>query len=159
MHNEALPFYAQRGLEVKNILAETVRSSVVARGTLLTGSTIALNEIEHRTSKARRPQTNGFVERHNRTVELNEFFRKAFREKLYESAEVLHRDLDERLSSYNRECPHQGYRNAGRRPMLTKHALKKSFANLGWDRKVALRGVGAGLLASVPCLVAVKLWC
>ena len=57
----------------------------------------------------RRPQTNGFVERFNRTV-LNEFFRKAFREKLYESVEALQRDLDEWLSYYNGERPHQGYR-------------------------------------------------
>ena len=63
------------------------------------------------------PQTtNGFVERFNRTV-LDEFFRKAFREKLYESVEVLQRDLDEWLVYYNRKRPHQGYRNMGRRPI------------------------------------------
>ena len=64
----------------------------------------------------RRPQTNGFVERFNRTV-LDEFFRKAFREKLYESVDHLQRDLDEWLIYYNRERPHQGYRNMGRRPI------------------------------------------
>jgi transposase InsO family protein len=56
------------------------------------------------------------VERFDRTV-LDEFFRKAFREELYESVEVLQRDLDEWLIYYNRERPHQGYRNMGRRPI------------------------------------------
>jgi transposase InsO family protein len=44
------------------------------------------------------------VERFDRTV-LDEFFRKAFREELYESVEVLQRDLDEWLIYYNRERP------------------------------------------------------
>ena len=39
------------------------------------------------------------------------------RKKLYESVEVLQRDLDEWLYYYNRERPHQGYRNMGRRPI------------------------------------------
>jgi transposase InsO family protein len=34
---------------------------------------LALNDIEHRKTKARRPRTNGLVERFNRTV-LDEFF-------------------------------------------------------------------------------------
>ncbi len=52
----------------------------------------------------RRPQTNGSVERFNRTV-LDEFFRKAFREKLYKSVEVLQRDLDEWLFYYTESVP------------------------------------------------------
>ncbi len=48
---------------------------------------------------------------------MDEFFRKAFRVKLYESVEVLQRDLDEWLFYYNRERSHQGYRNMGRRPI------------------------------------------
>ena len=65
-----------------------------------------------------RPQTNGFVERFNRTL-LDEFFRKAFREKLYDSVEALQKDLDRYLKFYNTERPHQGYRNLGRRPIDT----------------------------------------
>jgi transposase InsO family protein len=48
---------------------------------------------------------------------LGESFRKAFREKLYESVEALQRDLDEWLSYYNRERLHQGYRHMGSRPI------------------------------------------
>jgi len=68
------------------------------------------------------PQTNGFVERFNRTV-LDEFFRTAFRTTLYESVEALQADLDAWLRSYNTERPHHGYRNLGRRPMRCPMSL------------------------------------
>lgn len=53
---------------------------------------LALNDIEHRTTKAKSLQANGFVERFNRTV-LDEFFCIAFRENFYESVESLQIDL------------------------------------------------------------------
>ena len=58
------------------------------------------------------------MERFNRTV-LDEFFRTAFRKKLYESVDVLQKDLDAWLHEYNYNRPHRGYRNHGRRPMET----------------------------------------
>ena len=66
--------------------------------------------------KVRQPQTNGFVERFNRTV-LEKFFRVGFRQKFYESVEALQADLDDWLRWYNNERPHRGYRNMGRTPM------------------------------------------
>src|SRR5919112_1661679 len=115
LRNEALSFYSERGLKIENVLTDN--------GKEFCGSEshpyqiyLALSEIGHRTTKVRRPQTNGFVERFNRTA-LDEFFREAFRKKLYESVEALQRDLDEWLYYYNRERPHQGYRNMGRRPI------------------------------------------
>lgn len=88
---------------------------------------LALNDIEHRKTKVRRPQTNGFVERFNRTV-LEEFFRVAFRQKFYESVEVLQADLDDWLRWYNNERPHRGYRNMGRTPM---ESIRQYLAQLG----------------------------
>lgn len=79
---------------------------------------LALNDIEHRKTKVRRPQTNGFVERFNKTA-LDEFFRRAFRKKLYESVEALQADFDQWLVHYNTERPHRGYRNMGKRPIET----------------------------------------
>jgi transposase InsO family protein len=79
---------------------------------------LELNDIEHHRTKVRRPQTNGFVERFNRTV-LDEFFRSAFRTKFYESVEGLQDDLDAWLKFYNTERSHQRYRNMGRRPIDT----------------------------------------
>ena len=115
MHNEALVFYSEKGLKVKSVLTDNGKEFCGGEGHPY-GLYLELNDIEHRTTKVRRPQTNGFVERFNRTV-LDEFFRKAFREKLYESVELLQRDLDEWLFYYNQERPHQGYRNMGRRPI------------------------------------------
>ena len=61
---------------------------------------------------------NGFVERFNGTV-LEEFFRPALRERFYEAVDTLQADLDAWLVHYNRERPHLGYRNQGRRPWET----------------------------------------
>lgn len=79
---------------------------------------LALNDIEHRKTKVRRPKTNGFVERFQRTV-LDEFFRIKLRQTLYESLEALQTDLDLWLDFYDRQRPHLGYRNQGRCPYET----------------------------------------
>ena len=79
---------------------------------------LELNDIEHRRTKVRSPQTNGFVERFNRTV-LEGFFRVKFRERFYGSVEALQEDLDAWLAFYNRERPHLGYWNQGRTPYET----------------------------------------
>lgn len=65
-------------------------------------------DIEHRRTKVRSPQTNGFVERFPRTAK-EECFEITLRKKLYASLEELQRDLDAWLVYYNTERPHQGY--------------------------------------------------
>ncbi len=117
LHNDVLPFYRQHGIKVSSLLTDNGRE--------FCGSDshpyeiyLELNDIEHRRTKVRRPQTNGFVERFNRTV-LDEFFRTAFRTKFYETVEALQKDLDLWLVHYNTQRPHQGYRNQGRRPIDT----------------------------------------
>lgn len=117
VHNEVLPFYEEHGVQVQAILTDNGREycGTEAHPYELY---LELNDIEHRRTKARRPQTNGFVERFNRTV-LDEFYRIAFRQKLYESVESLQKDLDKWLHEYNYERPHLGYRNQGRRPWDT----------------------------------------
>ena len=91
---------------------------------------LELNYIKHQRTWVRRPQTNGFVERFNRTV-LEEFFRVRFRERFDDSVEALQKDLDQWLRFYNRERPHLGYRNQGRTPYETvlqyaKKTVKKA---------------------------------
>lgn len=117
VHNDVLPFYKEHGIEVKAILTDNGREycGTEAHPYELY---LALNDIEHRRTQVRRPQTNGFVERFHRTV-LDEFFRIVFRKKLYESVEALQEDLDSWLHEYNYERPHLGYRNQGRRPWET----------------------------------------
>jgi transposase InsO family protein len=117
VHNDVLPFYKDKGLQVEAILTDNGRE-FCGKDDHPYELYLELNDIEHRKTQVRRPQTNGFVERFNRTV-LDEFFRIAFRQKLYESVEVLQVDLDAWLVHYNTERPHQGYRNRGRRPIET----------------------------------------
>jgi transposase InsO family protein len=117
LHNEVLPFYRDLGLEVGAVLTDNGREF---------GGTerhpyelyLALNDIEHRKTRVRSPRTNGFVERFHGTV-LEEFFRPAMHARLYESVAALQADLDAWLLHYNRERPHLGYRNQGRRPWDT----------------------------------------
>jgi transposase InsO family protein len=117
LHNDALPFYQERELPVGAVLTDNGRE-FCGTETHPYELYLALNDIEHRRTRVARPQTNGFVERFNRTI-LDEFFRVAFRTKLYESVETLQADLDTWLVHYNTERTHQGYRNMGRRPIET----------------------------------------
>jgi transposase InsO family protein len=75
LHNEVLPFYRNLGLPVRAVLTDNGREFC---GTERHPYELylALNEIEHRTTRVGSPKTNGFVERFNGTV-LQEFFRPA----------------------------------------------------------------------------------
>jgi hypothetical protein len=57
-------------------------------------------------------------ERFHRTV-LEEFYRVAFRKKVYPSIVALQGDLDEWLTAYNETRPHQGPWCYGKTPMQT----------------------------------------
>jgi transposase InsO family protein len=114
LHNDVLPFYRQRGLPVAAVLTDNGREFCGTAYELY----LELNDIRHKRTQVAHPQTNGFVERFNRTV-LDEFFRLAFRRTFYESVEALQTDLDAWLIYYNTKRPHQGYRNLGRRPIET----------------------------------------
>jgi hypothetical protein len=50
---------------------------------------------------------------------LNEFYRIAFRRKIYRSIDELQADLDARIAGYNQERPHQGRWCFGKKPMQT----------------------------------------
>jgi integrase-like protein len=61
---------------------------------------------------------NGICERFHRTV-LDEFYRVAFRKKIYRTIEELQVDLDAWLADYNEQRPHQGRWCFGKTPMQT----------------------------------------
>lgn len=117
LHNEVLPQYQEWGMTVKAVITDN-GGEYCGKETHPYELYLSFNDIEHRRTKVNRPRTNGFVERFNKTA-LNEFFRKAFREKFYESVETLQADFDIWLKHYNTERPHQGYRNMGKRPIDT----------------------------------------
>ncbi|GIV81334.1 MAG: IS481 family transposase [Anaerolineae bacterium] len=124
LHNDVLPFYRERALPITAVLTDNGRE-FCGTDSHPYEVYLALNDIEHRRTRVRRPQTNGFVERFHRTV-LDEFFRSAFRTTFYETVEALQRDLDAWLVHYNTERPHHGYRNLGKRPIETVNAYLES---------------------------------
>lgn len=78
----------------------------------------AVQQVEHRTTRVGSPESNGMVERFNRTLK-EEFFSVAYRKRLYESVEALQADLDSFLSFYNERRAHHGYRTFGRTLLQT----------------------------------------
>jgi transposase InsO family protein len=118
LYDRVLPFYREQQLMVEAVLTDNGTEYKGRPMIHMYEIFLEFNDIEHRRTKVGNPRTNGFVERFNRTL-LDEFFRTAFRKKLYESVESLQADLDTWLHSYNYERPHRGYRNMGRRPYET----------------------------------------
>jgi len=118
LNDRVLPFFEEHDMSLIRILTD--------RGTEYCGRAethdyqlfLAVNEIEHTKTKAHSPKTNGICERFHGTV-LNEFYKIAFRKKLYSTIEELQHDLDHWLFEYNNERTHQGKMCCGRTPMQT----------------------------------------
>ena len=118
LNDRVLPFFSSMEMGLIRILTD--------RGTEYCGRVeahdfelyLGINDIEHTKTKARHPQTNGICERFHKTI-LNEFYRVAFRRKLYQSLEELQTDLDDWIAHYNTERTHQGKMCCGRTPMQT----------------------------------------
>ena len=79
---------------------------------------ITIEGIEHTTTKVRSPQTNGICKRFHKTI-LNEFYRVAFRTKVYRSLAELQADVDTWIEDFNERRPHQGRWCFGKTPMQT----------------------------------------
>src|SRR5271166_94663 len=118
VNDRVVPFYDAREVRLCRVLTD--------RGTEYCGNPerheyelyLALEDIDHSRTKTKSPQTNGIVERFHKTV-LDEFYRVAFRKKIYGSIAELQGDLDSWVQSYNEERPHQGRWCFGKTPMQT----------------------------------------
>jgi transposase InsO family protein len=118
LNDRVVPFYDSHDVKLLRVLTD--------RGTEYCGNPerheyelyLAVEDIDHSRTKTKSPQTNGIVERFHRTV-LNEFYRIAFRRKIYRSIEELQVDLDSWIAGYNQERPHQGRWCFGKTPMQT----------------------------------------
>ena len=73
------------------------------------------NRIRHTKIKPRTPQSNGIVERFNRTL-LEEFYQITMIKKVYSSLTDLQDDLDKFIYYYNFKRTNQGYRLKGKTP-------------------------------------------
>jgi transposase InsO family protein len=118
LNDRVIPFFEEHGIRVDRVLTD--------RGTEFCGSHdrheyelyLAIEDIDHTRTKVKSPQTNGICERFHKTL-LDEFYRVAFRKKLYETVEMLQADLDAWVTTYNEVRTHQGRWCFGKTPMQT----------------------------------------
>jgi transposase InsO family protein len=118
LNDRVVPFFDEHGLSLSRVLTD--------RGTEYCGNHerheyelyLAVEDIDHTRTTVKSPQTNGICERLNKTI-LDEFYRVAFRKKIYSSLEGLQADLDIWMKEYNEVRPHQGRWCYGKTPMQT----------------------------------------
>ncbi len=118
LNDQVVPFFEEHDVPVLRMLTD--------RGTEYCGSRehheyqlyLAVENIDHSKTRAKRPQSNGICERFHKTM-LQEFYQIAFRKKLYRSIEELQFDLDQWMTGYNNERPHSGRYCYGKTPMET----------------------------------------
>jgi len=133
LNDRVIPFYENADVPLQRILTD--------RGTEYCGTHdrheyelyLAVENIDHTRTKAKSPQTNGIVERFHKTM-LDEFYRIAFRKKIYATIGELQADLDIWMDEYNQVRTHQGRYCFGKTPMqtfidATSIAREKSFLN------------------------------
>jgi transposase InsO family protein len=120
LNDRVLPFFEEHGIALCRVLTD--------RGTEYCGNPehhdyelyLAVEDIDHTRTKTKSPQTNGICERFHRTV-LDEFYRVAFRKKIYRTIDELQRDLDAWVKEYNEARPHQGRWCYGKTP---RHSVR-----------------------------------
>jgi transposase InsO family protein len=115
LNEKVLPFFEEHECPIVTILTDNGREYCGRMDGHPFELFLQLEGIEHRTTKVRRPQSNGIVERLHKTL-LDEHFRIQGRIKFYESLEEMQTDLDLYLHSYNYERVHQGRNMNGRTP-------------------------------------------
>jgi transposase InsO family protein len=118
LNDRVLPFFEAQEILLNRVLTD--------RGTEYCGAPerheyeryLAVENIDHTRTKTRHPQTNGICERFHKTM-VNEFYRVAFRKKIYRTLEELQADLDGWMADYNHQRPHQGRWCYGKTSMQT----------------------------------------
>lgn len=118
LNDRVMPFFEEHEIPLCRVLTD--------RGTEYCGNPehheyelyLAVENVDHTRTKVKRPQTNGICERFHKTI-LNEFYRVAFRRKVYRTLEELQTDLDAWLREYNEQRPHSGRWCYGKTPQQT----------------------------------------
>lgn len=135
LNNDVLPFFEAHSVAVETVLSDNGREFCGRPDQHPYELFLQLEGIEHRTTKVRRPQSNGFIERLHRTL-LDEHFRIQGRTKWYESLDEMQEDLDKYLAHYNAERPHQGRNMNGKTPYdIFKSGIKKTTTKKAQNKK------------------------
>lgn len=134
LNDRVLPFFDEHDIPILRVLTD--------RGTDFCGSLdkhpyelyLQLNEIEHTKTKVKSPQTNGICERFHQTV-LNEFYRVAFRKKLYGDLETLQTDLDQYMDEYTMNVPIRGNDVKVERLWKRLSKVSNSITKKTWNKR------------------------
>ena len=118
LNDRVVPFFDAQEVKLSRVLTD--------RGTEYCGAPerheyelhLAVEDIDHSRTKTESPQTNGIVERLHETV-LDEFYRVAFRKRVYASITELQANLDAWMRTYDETREHQGRWCFGKTPMAT----------------------------------------
>lgn len=116
MNNDVLPTFEAHEARIETVLSDNGREFCGRPDRHPYELFLQLEEIEHRTTRVKRPQSNGIVERFHRTL-LDEHFRVEGRRTWFETVEEMQTALDAYLDGYNQRRPHQGRGMKGRTPV------------------------------------------
>lgn len=116
LNEDVLPFFDQHNATIDTILSDNGRQFCGRPDRHPYELFLQLEGIEHRTTRVRRPQSNGFIERFHRTL-LDEHLRVTGRTTWYESLTEIQKDLDEYLIFCNTKRANQGRGMNGKTPL------------------------------------------
>jgi len=118
LNDRVLPFFEDHDIPLLRMLTDRGTEYCGAREHHEYQLYLAVEDIDHSRTKARRPQSNGICERFHKTI-LQEFYQIAFRKKIYHTLDELQADLDNWLDEYNQTRPHSRKYCFGKTPMQT----------------------------------------
>ena len=137
MNGDVLPIFEAADATIDVVLSDNGREFCGRPDQPPYELVLQLEAIEHRTTKVKRPQSDGIVERFHRTL-LDEHFRVEGRRTWFETIDAMQAVLDTWLDGYNHRRPHQGRGMNGRTPAQAfKEGLPKPQPTKGEKTPVA----------------------
>lgn len=132
LNDKVLPFFDEEHMKVLRVLTDNGREYCGPKEQHRYALFLHLNDIEHSRTKVRSPQTNGCTEKLNQTIH-EEFYKVAFRKKIYTTLDMLQEDLDKFMNYYNKDRTNQGRHCQGKTPYETLEQGYKLFERYVMD--------------------------
>ena len=117
MNHDVIPSFEKHNAKIEAVLSENGREFCGRPDWHPYELFLQLEDIEHLTTRVKRPQSNGIVERFHRTL-LDEHFRAEGGRTWFETIDEMQDSLDDDLVNYHTRRPHQA-RNMNRRTPIT----------------------------------------
>ena len=100
LNDRVVPFFDEQGIAIDRVLTDRGSEFCGVHDRHEYELYLAVENIDHARTKTKSPQTNGICERFHKNL-LDEFYRVAFRKRVYDSLDELQADLDAWMDSYN----------------------------------------------------------